>query len=185
MTMLACLLLLGTAMVALCHVLPLPRPGRPFRAALFVVGGFILAQGGLSSVIAGLGLAPKGPFHDVLNRLTNYDGERPVILLIGSSFSGAGIDPDALADVLGSSGRAAVVLPIAVGGAPHLEAVALPQGVPSRRDAKAETRAVRNRGWLRQCPFVPGSPDAVQRPHDRDDGRFERVVGTSLSMGRL
>jgi hypothetical protein len=121
MTMLACLLLLGTAMVALCHLLPLARPGRPFRAALFVVGGFILAQGGLSSVIAGLGLTPKGPFHDVLNQLTHYDGERPVILLIGSSFSGAGIDPDALADVLGSSGRAAVVQPITVGGAPHLE----------------------------------------------------------------
>jgi hypothetical protein len=121
MTMLACLLLLGTAMVALCHLVPLARPGRPFRAALFVIGGFILAQGSLSSVIAGLGLAPKGPFHDVLNQLTNYDGERPIILLIGSSFSGAGIDPDALADVLGSSGRAAVVQPITVGGAPHLE----------------------------------------------------------------
>jgi hypothetical protein len=121
MTILACLLLLGAAMVGLCHLLPLTRPGRPFRAALFVVGGFILAQGGLSSVIAGLGLVPKGPFHDLLNQLTNYDGERPIILLIGSSFSGAGIDPDALADVLGSSEQAAVVQPLAIGGAPHLE----------------------------------------------------------------
>ena len=125
MTMLACLLLLGTAMVALCHLLPLARPRRPFRAALLLVGGFALAQGGLSSVIAGLGLAPKGPFHDVLTQLTNYDGERPIILLIGSSFSEAGIHPDALADVLDSSGTAAMVQPITVGGAPHIERLRL------------------------------------------------------------
>jgi hypothetical protein len=69
----------------------------------------------------GLGLVPKGPFHDLLHQLTGYDGERPVILLIGSSFSEKGIDPDVLAEALGSSGRAAAVQRLAVGGAPHLE----------------------------------------------------------------
>jgi hypothetical protein len=114
-------LLLGAAMAGLYHLLPYTRPGRPFRAALLVIGGFILAQGGLSAAIAGLGLVPKGPFHDLLHELTKYDGDRPVVLLIGSSFSGAGIDPDALAEALGSSGRAAAVQRLAVGGAPHLE----------------------------------------------------------------
>jgi hypothetical protein len=103
MTTLACLLLLGAGMVGLCHLLPHTRPGHPFRTALLVVGGFILAQGGLSAAIAGLGLLPK------------------VVFLIGSSFTGAGIDPDALAEALGSSGRAAAVQRLAVGGAPHLE----------------------------------------------------------------
>jgi hypothetical protein len=120
MRTLACLLL-GAAMVGLYHLLPLARPGRPFRAALLVLGGFILAQGGLSAGIVGLGLVPKGPFHDLLQQLTDYDGERPVILFIGSSFSENGIDPDALAEALGSSGRAAAVQRLAVGGAPHLE----------------------------------------------------------------
>src|SRR4029077_21792 len=120
MRTLACLLL-GAAMVGLYHLLPRTRPGRPFRAALLVLGGFILAQGGLSAAIVGLGLVPKGPFHDLLHQLTGYDGERPVILLIGSSFSEKGIDPDALAEALGSSGRAAAVQRLAVGGAPHLE----------------------------------------------------------------
>jgi hypothetical protein len=120
MRTLACLLL-GAAMVGLYHLLPRTRPGRPFRAALLVLGGFILAQGGLSAVIAGIGLVPKGPFHELLHQLTDYDGERPVILLIGSSFSEMGIDPDALAEALGSSGRAAAVQRLAVGGAPHLE----------------------------------------------------------------
>jgi hypothetical protein len=114
-------LLLGAAMAGLYHLLPYTRPGRPLRAALLVIGGFILAQGGLSATIAGLGLVPKGPFHDLLHELTKYDGDRPVVLLIGSSFSGAGIDPDALAEALGSSGRAAAVQRLAVGGAPHLE----------------------------------------------------------------
>jgi hypothetical protein len=114
-------LLLGAAMAGLYHLLPYTRPGRPFRAALLVIGGFILAQGGLSAAIAGLGLVPKGPFHDLLHELTKYDGDRPVVLLIGSSFTGAGIDPDALAEALGSSGRAAAVQLLAVGGAPHLE----------------------------------------------------------------
>src|ERR1700757_623104 len=105
MSTLACLLLLCAALAGLYHLLPRPRPGYLFRAALLVIGGFILAQGGLSAAIAGLGLVPKGPFHELLHELTKYDGDRPVVLLIGSSFTGAGIDPDALAQALGSSGR--------------------------------------------------------------------------------
>jgi hypothetical protein len=120
MSTLACLLL-GAAMAGLYHLLPRTRPGRPFRAPLLALGGFILAQGGLSAAIAGLGLLPKGPFHELLQQLTDYDGERAVVLLIGSSFSEAGIDPDVLAETLGSSGRAAAVQRLAVGGAPHLE----------------------------------------------------------------
>jgi hypothetical protein len=120
MSIFACLLL-GAAMAGLYHLLPRSHPSRPFRAPLLVLGGFILAQGGLSAAIAGLGLVPNGPFHDLLQQLTNYDGERPVVLLIGSSFSEAGINPDALAEVLGGSGRAVAVERLAVGGAPHLE----------------------------------------------------------------
>jgi hypothetical protein len=120
MSTLACLLL-GAAMAGLYHLLPRTRPGRPFRALLLALGGFILAQVGLSATIAGLGLVPKGPFHDLLQQLTDYDGERPVVLLIGSSFSEAGIDPVVLAEALASSGRAAAVQRLAVGGAPHLE----------------------------------------------------------------
>jgi len=121
MKTLACALLLGAATVGLYHLLPRTPPCRPFRAALLVLGGFILAQGGLSAAVAGLGLVPKGLFHDLLHQLTDYDGEQPVVLLIGSSFSEKGIDPDALAKALGSSGRAAAVQRLAVGGTPHLE----------------------------------------------------------------
>jgi len=120
MSTLACLLL-GAAMAGLYHLLPRTRPGRPFRALPLALGGFILAQVGLSATIAGLGLVPKGPFYDLLQQLTDYDGERPVVLLIGSSFSEAGIDPVVLAEALASSGRAAAVQRLAVGGAPHLE----------------------------------------------------------------
>src|SRR5947209_7329399 len=120
MSTLACLLL-GAAMAGLYQLLPRTRPGRPFRAPLLALGGFILAEAGLSAAIAGLGLVPRGPFHDLLQQLTDYGGERPVVLLIGSSFSEAGIDPDVLAEALGSSGRAAAVQRLAVGGAPHLE----------------------------------------------------------------
>src|SRR3954447_5704563 len=106
MSTLACLLL-GAAMAGLYHLLPRTRPGRPFRALLLAFGGFILAQVGLSATIAGLGLVPKGPFHHPLQPLTNWDGERPVVILMGSSFSEAGIDPAVLAKALASSGRAA------------------------------------------------------------------------------
>ena len=120
MSVLVCLLL-GAAMAGLYHLLPRMRPGRPFRAPLFALGGFILAQIGLSAAIGWLGLVPRGPFQDLLRQLTDYDGERPVVLFIGSSFSEAGIDPDVLAEALGSSGHAAAVQRLAVGGAPHLE----------------------------------------------------------------
>jgi hypothetical protein len=41
--------------------------------------------------------------------------------LVGSSFTQAGVDPGALAEVLSSSGRSTAVLALAIGGAPHLE----------------------------------------------------------------
>jgi hypothetical protein len=121
MSTLACLLLLCAALAGLYHLLPRPRPGYLFHAALLVLGGFILTEVGLSAAIAGLGLVPKGPFHDVLQQLTDYDGDQPVVLLIGSSFSEKGIGPDALAEALAHSGRAATVQRLAVGGSPHLE----------------------------------------------------------------
>jgi hypothetical protein len=121
MTKLASLLLLGTALVGLVQLLPRPRFGRLFYAALFVVSGFILAECGVSATIAALGLVPKGPFHDLLHELTDNDDRRSVVLLIGSSFTGAGVDADRLAQALSSSGRATLVQSFAVGGAPHVE----------------------------------------------------------------
>jgi hypothetical protein len=90
-------------------------------ACLFVVIGFILAQGALSVAITAVGLVPRGPFHEALERLTNYEDDRPFVLLVGSSFTQAGIEPEVLGEILGTSGRGVVVLPLAIGGAPHLE----------------------------------------------------------------
>jgi hypothetical protein len=121
MTSLGWLLLLDAAIVGVCHFLPRTRFGRPVQAGLFVLAGFLLAQGVLSSAIAGFGLLPKGLFHDEVQRQAQSDDGRPVVLLIGSSFTEHGIDPDLFAAELGDAGRAAVVQRLAVGGAPHLE----------------------------------------------------------------
>jgi hypothetical protein len=121
MTKTAYLLVLAGLMVGICHLLPRSPPGRALTASLFVVIGFILAQGALSVAITALGLVPRGPFHEALEHLTDYDGDRPVALLVGSSFTQAGIDSEALGEILGTSGRGVVVLPLAIGGAPHLE----------------------------------------------------------------
>lgn len=121
MTMLVCFLLAGASIIGLCHLLPRTRADRPFLAALLVIGGFLAAQSGLSFAIAGLRLTPNGPFHDLLHQLTDLDGKRPVVLLIGSSFTASGVDPDALAQVLSGSGRDAAVQELAVGGSPHIE----------------------------------------------------------------
>jgi hypothetical protein len=53
--------------------------------------------------------------------LTEYDDDRPVVLLVGSSFTQQGIDPEVLAEILGESGRRITVLPLAIGGLSHLE----------------------------------------------------------------
>ena len=115
------LLVLAGFIIGICHLLPWSPPGRWLAASLFAMLGFTLAQGALSGAITALGLAPRGPFQDMLEHLTEYDGDRPVVLLVGSSFTQAGIDPDALAQTLGSSGHGVEVLPLAMGGAPHLE----------------------------------------------------------------
>src|SRR6266851_2140754 len=117
----AYLLVLAGLMVGICHLLPRSPPGRSLSASLHVVIGFILAQGALSVAITAFGPIPRGAFHDVLEKLTDYEGHRPVVLLVGSSFTRAGIDPEALGESLGTSGRNVVVLPLAIAGAPHLE----------------------------------------------------------------
>jgi hypothetical protein len=43
------------------------------------------------------------------------------VLLVGSSFTQQGIDPEVLAEILGESGRRITVLPLAIGGLSHLE----------------------------------------------------------------
>ena len=121
MTKTAYLLVLAGLIVGICHLLPRSPPGRSSTASLFAVIGFIFAQGALSVAITALGLVPKGPFHDVLEHLADYDQDRPVVLLVGSSFTQAGIDPETLGDILETSGRGVAVLPLAIGGAPHLE----------------------------------------------------------------
>jgi hypothetical protein len=121
MTPLGWLLLLDAAIVGLCQLLPRTRFSRPVGAALLILAGFLLAQSALSSAIAGLGLLPKGLFHDQVQRQTSNDEGRPVVLLIGSSFTEHGVDPDLFAAELGDTGRATVVNRLAVGGAPHLE----------------------------------------------------------------
>src|SRR5712691_2918229 len=121
MTKTAYLLVLAGLMVGICHLLPRSLPGRSWTASLFLVIGFILAQGALSVAFTVLGLVPRGPFHEALEHLTDYDGDRPVALLVGSSFTQAGIDPEALGESLRTSGRSVAVLPLAIAGAPHLE----------------------------------------------------------------
>ena len=114
-------LALGSLIVAGCHLLQRSPPGRLMAACLFLVIGFIGTQGMLSGTIAALGLVPRGPLHDLVEYLTDYDGDRPVVLLVGSSFTQQGVDPDVLAKTLGTSGRGVAVLPLAIGGLSHLE----------------------------------------------------------------
>src|SRR5258708_19183860 len=114
-------LALGSFVLGGCHLLPRSPPGRSLIVCLFLVIGFIGTQGMLSATIAALGLVPRGPLHDLVEYLTDYDGDRPVVLLVGSSFTQQGVDPDVLADTLGSSGRSVAVLPLAIGGLSHLE----------------------------------------------------------------
>jgi hypothetical protein len=115
------LLVLAGFIIGICHLLPHSLPSRFLAACVCTLIGFALAQGTLSGAVTALGLGPRGPFHDALEHLTEYDGDRPVVLLVGSSFTQAGIDPEALAEVLSTSGSSVAVLPLAIGGAPHLE----------------------------------------------------------------
>jgi len=121
MAKMAYFLALAGLIIGICHLLPRSPPGRSLTACLFIVIGFIAAQGVLSGAITALGLVPRGPLHDVLEYLTDYDGDRPVVLLVGSSFTQQGIDPEVLTETLGTSGRSVTVLPLAIGGLSHLE----------------------------------------------------------------
>src|SRR5260370_12307534 len=79
-------LMLAGLIIGICHLLPRSLPGRPLSACLFIIVGFIAAQGALSGVITALGLTPRGPLHDVLKYIPHYNVDRPAFLLLGSSF---------------------------------------------------------------------------------------------------
>jgi hypothetical protein len=117
----AWLLALGGVMIGCYHLLPRSRPGRLLTACLYATIGFWGTQAVLSCVIATLGLVPRGSLHGPIDYLTRYDDDRPVVLLIGSSFTQHGIDADLLTKTLSAAGREVVVLPLAVGGLSHLE----------------------------------------------------------------
>lgn len=115
------LLFLSAAAIGIFHLLPRTRGDRSAGILLVLLAGFILTEAGLSGLVGQLGLLPKGPFHDLLHAINAKRDERPVVLLIGSSFTEAGVDPDELAATLGKGGSEATVHRLAIGGAPHLE----------------------------------------------------------------
>jgi hypothetical protein len=121
MSDIAYFLVLAGLLIGICHLLPWSRAGRPLTACLLIIIGFIAAQGVLFAAITTLELVPKGPLHDLLDYLKSYEGDRPVVLLVGSSFTQQGIDPEILGETLGRSGRSVAVLPLAMGGLSHLE----------------------------------------------------------------
>jgi hypothetical protein len=121
MAKMAFFLTLGSLIVAGCHLLPRSPPSRSLSACLFAVTAFIGIQGLLSGTMTALGLVPRGPLRDLVEYLADYDGDRPVVLLVGSSFTQQGVDLDVLAETLGNSDRSIAVLPLAIGGLSHLE----------------------------------------------------------------
>jgi hypothetical protein len=121
MAQIACFLALAGLITGFYHLLPRSRPGRLLTASLLIIIGFVAAQGVLSGAIMALRLVPRGPVSDLVEYLTDYDGDRPVVLLVGSSFTQQGVDPDVLAETLGASGRSVTVLRLAIGGLSHLE----------------------------------------------------------------
>ena len=121
MTKTAYFLALAGLLIAFCHLLPRPHTGRLWVSWLLIIAGLIIGRGVLSGTIAALGLVATGPLQNVVQYLANYDDDRPVILLVGSSFTQQGVDPDLLAETIGRSGYNVAVLPLAVGGMSHLE----------------------------------------------------------------
>ena len=86
-----------------------------------------------------------------------------------------------LAEALGSSGRAAAVQRFTVGGAPHLERLHYLEEYLVRAKRKPQLVLFEIAGGYDSGSVVRGSPDAVQRPHGRDDGRVERAAGITLA----
>ena len=114
-------LVLAGFIIGTCHLLPRSRPVRLSTGCLLIIIGFIATQGVLSGAIKALGLIPRGPVHDMVQYLTDYDGDQPVVLLVGSSFTQQGIDPEVLEEATGTLNRNVAVLPLAMGGLSHLE----------------------------------------------------------------
>src|SRR5258708_24920747 len=118
----------------------------------------------LSGTIAALRLVPSGPLHDLVEYLTDYDGDRPVVLLVGSSFTQQGVDPDVLAETLGAFGRSVAVLPLAIGGLSHLERLYYLKDYLAHAKRMPQLVLFEIAGGFYNCPPVSLPPELFSDP---------------------
>jgi len=92
------------------------RRSRWWRAALLALAGFVAAEVGLSLALPRLGLVPNLQTMQMLKYLVDLETDRPILLLVGSSYSQYGIDEAALETALDAAGHPMMVVRLGFGG---------------------------------------------------------------------
>jgi hypothetical protein len=106
----------GGALLAALQFLPAARRRARLVAGLCALAGFVLAETGLSLALPALGLVPKLQATQMLKYLVELETDRPVLLLVGSSYSQYGIDETALQQALEAAGHKVTVARFGFGG---------------------------------------------------------------------
>jgi hypothetical protein len=86
------------------------------RASALTLAGFLVAEAGLSLVLPDIGLVPDLQSTEMLKYLVDLDTDRPILLLVGSSYSQYGLDETALEAALGAGGHPMQVVRLGFGG---------------------------------------------------------------------
>jgi hypothetical protein len=107
-------------LLAAIHLLPqtrhADRRSRWWRTAVLALAGFVAAETGLSLALSRLGLVPNLQTTQMLKYLVDLETDRPILLLVGSSYSQYGIDEAALETALDAAGHPMKVVRLGFGG---------------------------------------------------------------------
>lgn len=106
----------GGALLAALQLLPTPRRRARLAAGLGALAGFVAAEAGLSIALPALDLMPKLQATQMLKYLVELETDRPILLLVGSSYSQYGIDEAALQQALEAAGHKVTVARFGFGG---------------------------------------------------------------------
>jgi hypothetical protein len=105
-------------LLAATQLLPRSRRGRwgVASAAMLALGGFVGAEAALGALLPRLGLVPNLQAMEMLKYLANLQSDRPILLLVGSSYSQYGIDETGLETALDAAGHKMTVARLGFGG---------------------------------------------------------------------
>jgi hypothetical protein len=111
----------ASALVVAIHLIPHNRSNSMTKGFSLLVISFLLTVIFINIVTTELGLRRKDAVNGMIRYLSSIENDKPLVLLVGASYTNHGIDEDLLANTLESNSHPVRVARLGWGGMSHME----------------------------------------------------------------